>query len=310
MNSITLWNTENPKVASMDFQNLRAFMAVAEKNSFSRAADQLHLTQPAISKRILALEANLNQRLFDRIGWQLSLTEAGECLLPRARQILQLIDQTRQALDDLSGQVQGNLKLVTSHHIGLHRLPRVLREYKKTYPEVKLNISFLNSHDTHQNILDGKGELGITTFEEHHNESLLTSDIWHDTLHFVVARDHPLLKQKSVTLQDLTAYVAILPDVRFYTGRTVSELFEKQGLSLKLDQDLSLDNLETLKAMVSIGDSWSVLPATMLDDRSVVSLNIKGVNLSRRLVSIRHKERTLSKAAQTFLHVLEQHRDL
>ncbi len=293
----------------MDFQNLRAFVAVADKNSFSRAADQLHLTQPAISKRILTLEADLNQRLFDRIGWQLALTEAGECLLPRARQILQLIEQTRQALDDLSGQVQGNLKLVTSHHIGLHRLPRVLREYKKTYPDVKLSISFLNSQDTHQNILEGKGELGITTYEEHANDSLLTQDIWHDTLHFVVARDHPLLKQKNVKLSDLTSYTAILPDVRFYTGRTVSQLFEQQGLTLKLDQDMSIDNLETLKAMVSIGDSWSVLPATMLDERSVVALNIKSVTLNRRLVCIRHKERTLSKAAQTFLKVLEAHRD-
>lgn len=293
----------------MDIQNLRAFTAVADTNSFSRAADKLHLTQPAISKRILNLEADLKVRLFDRIGWQLSLTEAGECLLPRARQILQLIDQARQTLDDLSGQVQGNLKLVTSHHIGLHRLPRVLREYKQLYPEVKLNISFLNSQQTHQNILEGKGELGITTHEDRANDSLLIEDIWLDSLHFVVARDHPLLLQHNVSLQDLTQYFAILPDVRFYTGRTVSELFEQQGLALKLDQDLSIDNLETLKAMVSIGDSWSVLPATMLDDRSVAVLNIKGVALTRRLVCIRHKERTLSKAAQAFLKVLEKHKD-
>ena len=101
----------------------------------------------------------------------------------------------------------------------------------------------------------------------------------------------------------------ILPDVRFYTGRTVSELFEQHGLALKLDADLSIDNLETLKAMVSIGDSWSVLPATMLDDRSIAQLQIKGVALARRLVSIRHKDRTLSKAAQAFLRVLEAHKD-
>lgn len=293
----------------MDTQNLRAFVAVADTNSFSRAADKLHLTQPAISKRILNLENDLSARLFDRIGWQLSLTEAGECLLPRARQILQMIDETRQALDDLGGQVQGNLKLVTSHHIGLHRLPRVLREYKKHYPKVKLNISFLNSQETHQNILEGKGELGITTFEERASESLLVSDIWHDTLHFVVARDHPLLLQKSVNLQDLSKYPAILPDVRFYTGRTVSQLFASKGLALHVDEDLSIDNLETLKAMVSIGDSWSVLPATMLDSRTVSALDIKGVALGRRLVCIRHKERTLSKAASAFLRLLEGHKD-
>lgn len=292
----------------MDTQNLRAFLAVADTNSFSRAADQLHLTQPAISKRILNLETDLKARLFDRIGWQLALTEAGERLLPRARQILQLIDQTREALNDLSGQVQGNLKLVTSHHIGLHRLPRVLREYKQLYPEVKLNISFLNSQETHQNILEGKGELGITTYEDRASESLLTEDIWLDSLHFVVARDHPLLQLKQVTLHDLTDYAAILPDLRFFTGRIVRELFANHGLVLKLDEDLSTDYLETLKALVSIGDSWSVLPATMLDS-SVVALDIKGASLSRRLVCIHHKERTLSTAAQAFLKVLEKHRD-
>lgn len=107
----------------MDLANLNAFIAIAETGSFSGAGERLHLTQPAISKRIAGLEQQLKVRLFDRLGREVSLTEAGRALLPRAYQILNVLDDTRRALTNLTGEVSGRLTLATSHHIGLHRLP-------------------------------------------------------------------------------------------------------------------------------------------------------------------------------------------
>ncbi|WP_163014523.1 LysR family transcriptional regulator, partial [Pseudomonas viridiflava] len=107
--------------------NLNAFIAIAEIGSFSGAGERLHLTQPAISKRIAGLEQQLNVRLFDRLGREVSLTEAGRALLPRAYQILNVLDDTRRDLTNLTGEISGRLTLATSHHIGLHRLPPVLR---------------------------------------------------------------------------------------------------------------------------------------------------------------------------------------
>ncbi len=115
----------------MDTQSLQAFLAVADCGSFSRAAEQLHLTQPAVSKRIAVLENQTRARLFDRIGRRVSLTEAGRVLLPRARQILVMVDDSRRALGNLDGDVGGELILATSHHIGLHRLPPILGDYVK-----------------------------------------------------------------------------------------------------------------------------------------------------------------------------------
>ncbi len=106
----------------MDLANLSAFIAIAETGSFSGAADRLFLTQPAISKRIAGLEQQLGVRLFDRLGREVTLTEAGRALLPRAYQILNVLDDTRRALTNLTGAVSGRLTLATSHHIGLHRL--------------------------------------------------------------------------------------------------------------------------------------------------------------------------------------------
>src|SRR5690606_39400193 len=105
----------------MDTQNLKAFVAVADNNSFSLAADLLHVTQPAISKRIHLLEEQLSTQLFDRIGRQVSLTEAGRALLPHARAILVTMDSARQAIADLAGVVNGLPKLITSPHVGLPR---------------------------------------------------------------------------------------------------------------------------------------------------------------------------------------------
>ena len=124
----------------MDIASLQAFVIVADSGSFSVAADQLHLTQPAISKRIAALETDLNVRLFDRLGRAVRLTEAGAVLLPRARRILSEVEDSRRALRNLAGTVAGSLIIATSHHIGLHRLPPVLRIFTAQYPLSLIHI--------------------------------------------------------------------------------------------------------------------------------------------------------------------------
>src|SRR5690606_2661470 len=123
----------------MDTQHLQAFVAIAETGSFSAAAERLHLTQPAVSKRIAILEELLGCPLFDRIGRHISLTQAGLSLLPKAKNILQEVSAARRAITDLNGEVRGQLSIATSHHIGLHRLPPYLREFSKIYPEVRLD---------------------------------------------------------------------------------------------------------------------------------------------------------------------------
>ena len=129
----------------MDMTALQAFVAVAEHHSFSRAADSLFLTQPAVSKRISALEEELRTALFDRAGRSVRLTEAGTTLLPHARRVLSEMEASRQAVADLQGRVGGRLRIGTSHHIGLHRLPPILRSYTAPYPEVELDLPSVSS---------------------------------------------------------------------------------------------------------------------------------------------------------------------
>ncbi len=286
----------------MDTQNLKAFQAVAEHRSFSDAAEELHLTQPAISKRIAALEQQLNCKLFDRIGRGIHLTQAGQTLLPNARKILRDVLDTRRLISELSGEVQGTLNLATSHHIGLHRLPTVLRQYSQAFPRVQLNLDFFDSEKAYTQVLQGHYDIAVTTLAPEPVKKIDAHSIWQDDLCIVAAPDHPLAEKSSLTLKTLADYPAILPDPNTYTCRLVKGLFDRQALPLTIT--MATNHMDTIKMMSSIGMGWAVLPRTIIDHELKI-LKIKGVSLSRQLGLIHLSERTLNNAAIAFLNMLK-----
>ncbi|MAR93160.1 MAG: LysR family transcriptional regulator [Pseudomonadota bacterium] len=286
----------------MDIAELQAFLAVAESGSFSRAALQLHLTQPAVSKRIRQLESDLHSQLFDRIGRQVLLTESGRELLPRARRIVLELEDMRRALSRLSGEVEGTLKIGTSHHIGLHRLPPVLKIFSRRYPQVKLDIRFIDSEMAFDLVMQGKLELGIVTLPPEPVTSLETRAVWRDPLAFMAAADHPLTRVEQLALADLAACPAILPSMSTFTRRIVEGLFSEHRLQIEVP--ISTNYLETIKMMTSIGLGWTVLPATMLD-AEVKPLPVNQAALSRELGIVYHPGHSLSNAAKAILQLLE-----
>jgi DNA-binding transcriptional LysR family regulator len=290
----------------MDLANLNAFIAIAETGSFSLAAERLHLTQPAVSKRIAALESQLDVRLFDRLGREIGLTEAGRALLPRAYQILNVLDDTRRALTNLNGDIGGRLSLATSHHIGLHRLPPLLRAFTRAHPQVSLDIRFLDSEVAYDEVLHGRAELAVITLAPQTAEPVLAVKVWDDPLDFVVAPEHPLASKADITLADVAGHPAVFPGGNTFTHHIAQRLFEREGLTPNIT--MSTNYMETIKMMVSIGIAWSVLPRRMLDEQ-VVSLPLPGVQLTRQLGYILHRERTLSNAARAFMALLDAERD-
>ncbi|MCW8196430.1 LysR family transcriptional regulator [Proteobacteria bacterium 005FR1] len=287
----------------METQNLIAFVRVSETGSFSTAAEQLHLTQPAVSKRVAALEDQLSVKLFDRIGRQIRLTEAGRVLLPSAYKILQTVKETRRNLADLSGNVAGELSLATSHHVGLHRLPPVLKEFVREYPQVDIQLTFVDSERAYTEVLSGSVEIAVITLSPEPPEAIESQEVWKDPLQFVISPDHPLAGKSKAALQDLSHYPAILPEPHTYTAQIVRQLFEQK--SLPLTTKMASNFLETIKMMVSIDLGWSVLPETLIDDQLCI-LPVKGVHLSRSLGYIYHRQRSMSNAGKHFLDLLNR----
>jgi len=286
----------------MDISNYQAFLAVAEHASFSLAAEKLHLTQPAISKRIAQLESSLGVELFDRLGRRISLTAAGRALHPVAIRILNDVRETRQVIANLSTEVSGTLSIVTSHHIGLRRLPPILKDYTRRYPAVRLDLAFMDSEQACHAVERGEFELGIVTLPLRPMTALKTTALWDDPLVIAVAADHPLTGKNTITLDELSHYPAILPAIGTYT-RTIIEatILQRQGT---LDVILETNYLETLRTMVAIGLGWSALPRKMMGG-DVVEVPVHDLAIARTLGVVQHQKRTLSHAAEALLNVLK-----
>ncbi|SFF31205.1 transcriptional regulator, LysR family [Fontimonas thermophila] len=292
----------------MDTQLLAAFVEVADTGSFTAAAQALHLSQPAVSKRIQALEAQIATPLFDRVGRQVLLTDAGRALLPYARKVLQDIEDGRRALSQLAGEVRGRLSIGTSHHIGLHRLPPVLSTFAQRYPQVDLDLHFMDSEVACEAVLGGKLELGIVTLPLVPIPNLDARPVWPDPLAVVVSPHHPLARLRRLALAQLAEHPAVLPDEATYTHRIVRQALRQHGLEPRVR--LATNYLETLKMLVGIGLGWSVLPLSMAD-RTLRVLAIPGLKMERMLGVVRHRQRTPSRAALALLDLLPaaaQHR--
>ena len=290
----------------MDLSAYKAFIAVSEYGTFSKAANALYITQPAVSKRIALLEDQLGSQLFDRIGKRVMLNEAGRALLPIAQRIMQELQESQRVIDNLSGQVTGRLSLVTSHHIGLRRLPDILKQYAENYPQVRLDLAFMDSENACHKIEQGNYELGVVTLPLSKSNRLKLTPLWNDPLTIAVAPDHPLVKianKQPITLNKLAKHSAILPAIGTYT-RTVIEkpIIQKHGA---LDVILETNYLETIRMMVSIGLGWSALPRAMLDD-SLVEIKVKGLEIERTLGIVQHAGRSLSNAGKAFIDLLNE----
>jgi DNA-binding transcriptional LysR family regulator len=290
----------------LDIHCIQAFLAVSETGSFSRAADLLCITQPAISKRIQSLEHSLGITLFDRVGKGVRLTEAGEALLPSSRRIVGEIAESERIISNLRKTTRGILSLATSHHIGLHRLPHVLRDYSTSYPDVELKVSFMDSEQACQQIIAGDIELAIITLPDEPDERLEMKTLWNDPLSLVVSKRHPLASTVKPSIRQLLQYSAVLPAQGTYTRKLIDQ-------ALHLDDSVKIlletHYLETIKAMVQADLGWSMLPLSMLD-RSLVSLDIRHARTSRQLGVVMHNMRTKSNAANAMINLLMKYSDL
>lgn len=265
------------------------------------AADLLFITQPAVTKRIHSLEDYFGVKLFESAGRGVQATHAAHSLLPKVKNWLNELGDIHHTLSHQQGQVQGKLKIGTSHHIGLHHLPSHLRDYVQTFPNVTLDVHFVDSEQAHEKVLAGDLELAFLTLPPQGDDRLNYVTIWNDPLVFVAAPFHPLAQQHNLSLQDLIEYPSLLPATQTYTSQITLAEFEKQCLKPKIS--MSNNPLESIRMLVSIGLGWSVLPKTLVN-QELQQLDI-AVDMNRELGMVWHPGRTQSKAVLELIEMMK-----
>jgi len=285
----------------MDIPALQAFIAIVETGSFSKAGRRLFLTQPAISKRISMLESELQTHLFDRIGRKVSLTHAGQALLIHARKILTDTEDARREIEALQGEVRGELILAASHHVGLHRLPPVLRRYASTYPDAELAIQFMDSEHACHAVESGNAEMALVTLPLTNYGGLKSIPVWEDRLAITVSSEQPEIASRSDILKHLRNTTAILPPPGTFTHTLVMQSLERANI---LPEKMLISNyMETIRMMISVGLGWGLLPQTMLDS-TIKELHVREINVTRTLGAVVHPGRYRSQPAKAMLDLL------
>lgn len=291
----------------MNFHQLTYFRKVAETRSLSRAAEELFITQPAVSKQIKALEDELRERLFDRIGKKIFLTRAGEVLFAHVDRILRSVDEAKTAVKDLAAECSGELVIGTSDHISIHRLPDVLKACITAFPKIDLKLRCHRSETILDMVAKNQIDLGVITLQTT-PQHMIAKVIWKDPMSLVVPAGHPLASTRRIRLKEVIPYGLILTETSTETRTMVDNIFAARGLSPNVAMEVAY--IETIKSLVRTGLGIAILPDKAIETETkngtLVRLSITDATFSRDLGVVYLKDKFLSRPAIEFLKLLEQ----
>jgi DNA-binding transcriptional LysR family regulator len=289
----------------MTLEQLRIFVAVAERQHITRAAEALNLTQSAVSSAITTLEGRHGIALFDRVGRGVVLNQAGEAFLDEARAVLARVAAAEAALEDLSGLQRGRLSIHASQTIASYWLPPRLAAFHSKYPGIGLDVAMGNTAQVARAVAEGAAELGLVEGEVD-DPVLSRSVIDHERLSLVVGRDHPWASRSPAKSLDLTATAWVLREPGSGTRSSFEAALARRGLRLAdLKVAMVLPGNEAVRAAVEAGAGAAVMSASVVA-RAVASGGLVALPLElppRAFHLLRHKQRYRSRAGDAFIEI-------
>lgn len=292
----------------MTLSQLRTFQAVARLNSFSRAAEELFLTQPAISAQIGALESALKLKLFDRLGKKITLTESGRIALACADDIGARLSQMQRELEDIGELNTGRLNIGASMVVGVYLLPEVLARFKQKYPRIELTVKVEPARQIVDRIL--RNEIDVAIIGEVSRfavDRIAFKPILHDELIVIAPPHHPLTEAGFISPGDLASMPLVLPARDSASGESIHDQIAAAGIAL--NSVIELGNTGAVKHAVEAGLGISIVSRLAvlreLQDGRLCSLRISGITLERQIGLCWHHEKPFSRLTTSFIAFIQ-----
>jgi DNA-binding transcriptional LysR family regulator len=290
-------------------RRLQVFHAVAKHLSFTKAAETLSMTQPAVTFQIRQLEEHFDTRLFDRAHGRITLTPAGTLALEYAERILELSAELDTRLKEISGQLSGPLLIGASTTIAEFLLPQILGEFKARYPAVVPRLFVANSEAVQDRVAERALDVGFIEGDSH-LPSLVTDVCCDDELQVVCAPSHPLAKMKMVTPKSLTEHAYVSREPGSGTREVIDHYLQKAGVPPDtLQVVMELGSPETLKGLVATGLGFAIVSrATVAKETRLGQLVQIALSprLNRHLSVVYPKERFHSRLVGSFVQFAKE----
>ncbi len=287
----------------MNLHQLRVFCAVAESQSFSAAAEKIHVTQPAITLQIKNLEDYYQLKFFERAGKKVFLSEEGKVLFEIASRMLDLDREAEQVVADLKGLSRGNVRIGTSFSFAYDYLPALLKAFHQKYPKVFLQVSTGNTSQIIEDTLLHKNDVAFVAYHPHNNK-LVVREFVKDILVAVIPNQHKLAERESVTLNELNGEPLILREPGSSYRGMVDDVFRKKGISPLIVMESA--STAAIKGMVESGAGIGILSEHAVK-RDVEAGAFKAkrfteVEMTETFYLIYHREKFSSRALKAFVH--------
>jgi DNA-binding transcriptional LysR family regulator len=291
----------------MEMTQLEFFLKVVEEGSFSRAADVVCRTQPAVSIAIRRLEEEIQAPLFDRSQKLPTLTAAGEVVRDYAQKILALRDKARETVGQLRALQQGCVRIGANESTSLYLLPQVILSFREQYPEVKVELYRHSSERLPREVLDRNVDFAVLAFEPL-DRDLESFCVLKDELVLILNPNHALARRESVSVRELGQESFVAHNIRTGSRNKIIELFASHQTPLNIS--FELDTIETIKRFVQLNIGPAFAPRMCvreeLERGALVSIPVDELSYHRSLWVTCRRNMTFSHAAEAFLKLLRK----
>ena len=290
----------------MDLLQLEHFLAVAEERTFTRAAERVCRTQPAVSQSIKKLEEEVGAPLFARDVHEVSLTEAGRVLADYARRMVRLRDEAFRQVSEIKSLKSGTLAIAAHEAAAVYLLPGPLRTYLQMYPDIKVGIYRSRLAEIPRQVMDREVDVGFVKDEPAFHE-LQWVEVYSDQLLCVASPQHPLAGREEVRIRDLGAEQFVLHHLCSTTADAIVRLFEQNGTRCRVVAELW--SFENIKSFVREEVGLAIVPGVTvrqeLRDRTLVQLPLRELSIPRRTLMVYREQGYLSDSAQGLIKIVK-----